>query len=151
MKWPSELIQKSYFWNMNTHIVFFLGFSLCGQSTSNRRKKNKLGFSYYTLIIRNTKVSRLKVFDWNFSLSLNPEIGRSMSTHSAWWPTTRPFECPPTASSALHSSLMKMRKVPGFDEEATGSAPSHEMMIRHNDEMIGSVLSFFLSDSNDDF
>ena len=47
--------------------------------------------------------------------------------------------------------LMKMRKVPGFDEEATGSAPSHEMMIRHNDEMIGSVLSFFLSDSNDDF
>ena len=62
---------------------FFLGFSLCGQSTSNRRKKNKLGFSYYTLIIRNTKVSRLKVFDWNFSLSLNPEIGRSMSTHSA--------------------------------------------------------------------
>lgn len=56
-----------------------------------------------------------------------------------------------SSSPLLPAILMKMRKVPGFDEEATGSAPSHEMMIRHNDEMIGSVLSFFLSDSNDDF
>ena len=72
-------------------------------------KKNKLGFSYYTLIIRNTKVSRLKVFDWNFSLSLNPEIGRSMSTHSAWWPTTRPFECPTASSVSFSPRLDRVR------------------------------------------
>ena len=38
---------------------------------------------------------------------------------------------------SLTPPLMKMRKVPEI--EATGSAPSHEMMIRHNDEMIGSL------------
>ena len=62
---------------------FFSVFHFVVRVPAIEEKKNKLGFSYYTLIIRNTKVSRLKVFDWNFSLSLNPEIGRSMSTHSA--------------------------------------------------------------------
>ena len=65
-----------------SHSFFFRFFTLWSEYQQ-QKKKNKLGFSYYTLIIRNTKVSRLKVFDWNFSLSLNPEIGRSMSTHSA--------------------------------------------------------------------